>query len=395
MATTATFSSAHLADAVSKAARVAPSKGEAHDKAAGILLNVDEDSTVVIATDIETTYRQVIPTAEFEGDPVSWRLSSVLFSKMLSTLAMGDGQVVKMIDTDDSFIRVKQGRYLAKFSLLNASSFPAVRELTDLTDMIDANAMSSRIESVAWACASTLNSPLAGVYLDGQEVVATDTYCLAFAPCPVAVAEPVCVQIRTLAGLLKQATDISVRANASRLEMQLDAETQATASIIMQPYPNVKAIIRKQFDGVLKFSRSSCMESIQRTMVHITQEKGPKLELTVRPQGMMHNLVLDIEASEVGRIQDAIDVEMEQTDGSPPINIKISPSYLLSAITHARNDTITLKYGDPTSKIPQHKLPILIEDGTGYKVFIMPIVDSSSPKPTPTPPGDDVEDDSY
>lgn len=372
MKTTAQFYTAPFSDAVSKAAKVAPTKGSAFDKAAGIVVVVNPANpfAIIKSTDIECSYVQKIPVVAVTGERKEWRLSSRMLDNLLKQLPMGAGASVKILDQEDSFLRVKSNRFTGKLRSMDATTFPSSVKWKDfdLSTFGEANEFASMAEQVAWATKSTdPSSPLYGVHIDGTRLIACDAYCMALRPCVVPVDSPITVSLDRVAGLLKSATDVRLRADETRLWLHLDAETQASSTLITLPYPNVLGIMRDTFTGSATFSKTEFIETLQRLLVLIQSDKSPTLTVTMN--GPLSRMVLDV-ALDAERMQDVIDIK---TDFAGEWTFKLTPTYIANAVGGCRADQVTMFFGDPTN---DPKKTIAVEDGAGYHCTIMPkIVD--------------------
>ena len=140
---TVIFDLATFADAVQKASRVAPTKGAAFDKAAGILLSCDASDVaaqrvVIRSTNLDTTYLQKLtPTETKNLTEFYWRIPSALLAGLVSSLTLSSGATIKFIDTGDGNIRVSSGSVLVRYSMIQGH-MPEVPEF-DTENMSDAH----------------------------------------------------------------------------------------------------------------------------------------------------------------------------------------------------------------------------------------------------------------
>lgn len=367
MKTTAQFLTAPLSDAVSKAAKVAPVKGTAFDKAAGIVLVVNpaNEWAIVKSTDIDTTYVQRVPVVGVTGERKEWRLSSRMLDGLLKQLPMGAGTSVKIIDQEDTFFRVKAGRFTGKLRAMDPETYPAIDWMDfEVSDFGEANQFASMAEQVAWATkGSDPSSPLYGVHIDGKLLIACDGYCLAVRPCEVPVEHAITVSLERIAGLLKSATDVRLKADDQKLWLHLDAETQASSTLIKLAYPKVLPFMRDTFVGTATFHKTQFLETLQRLLVLISTDKSPTLTVTIN--GPLSRMTLDV-ALDAERMQDVVDIK---TDFPGEWTFRLTPSYIQNAVGGCRAEEITMSFGDPTN---DPKKTIAVADGAGYECHLMP-----------------------
>lgn len=368
MPTSVTFDNAALADAVGKASRIAPKKGAAFDKAAGILFNVDptHSHAVIKSTDLEVFYEQRVPMVSAKGDPAQWRIPSSILSGVISNLPMGDGSVVEFIDRGDpSVIRFKSGRMVAKLSTISPDGFPLMESFA-VEGMTPAQALSAKVEQVSWA--TDPKSPLlSGVHMDGTRLIGCNQYVLAVVPCEMSLVEPVTVPLATLTALMKSATDIKIRAEDRKFEISLDAETKAWTRIIEGNYPKIDGIMREDFTGSIKCHRQQFLDTLDRLMVMVQNEKSPTLTMDINGTGIVKMLTFDMEISGTGRMQDSIDVSSDTFEDS--FSMAFIPRMLQEAVGKIRGDYFTLDFGH-SDPLRAKKVPVRLTDDAGYVCYV-------------------------
>lgn len=363
----AVFDAATLADAVSKASRVAPVKGSAYDKAAGVLLEVQPAklTATLKSTNIDVSYFQRLIMVEAKGDDAVWRIPSAILSGLLSNLPMGTGVTVNFFDRGDGSIRITSGTVKVKLSTLPAQEFPTVTPF-DPAYASEANDFAQKVSNVSWACAKD-NSIVSGVHVNGTHLVATDRNVLAMVPCVVPVTEPVIVPLALLAPILKAATDVHVKVADDRLQIVLDAESQSQCNIIEGVYPNTAHLHRDNYTGKITVPKTQFVDSINRLLIVARAERMPAVLVTITP-GLTPSMVLDLEASDTGRIQDTIDIGGEVLE---EFKVGITPGYIIPAIENSKAELVTIEYGHPdTAKAALY--PLRISDDTGYEAIVSP-----------------------
>lgn len=378
MATTVIFDCAALDDAVSKASRIAPKKGDAFDKAAGIVFDIDTNNNfaTIRATDLEINYEQRVKILEAKGSPTVWRIPSSILQGITSNLPMAEGAVVEFIDRDDpSVIRFKSGRMVAKLAVMKADDFPRIPSF-EAEGMTPAQDLSQRVEQVAWA--TDPKSPLlGGIHMDGRRIIGCNSTTLAVVECPVALDEPVTVPLGTLTALLKTATDIRVRAEGNRFEMMLDSDTKASTRILEGLYPKVDGVMRpvSEFLGTVRIHRQQFQETLDRMMVMVQNEKSPSLALDFNGTGLINLLTFDMEITGTGRMQDSIDVSSDEWRDT--FRIFVHPRMIQDAVTKIRGDYFELSFGHNNPDLAK-KSSLRISDDKGYICYVSPKVPSTA-----------------
>lgn len=369
-----TVETATLSDAVSKAARVAPNKGAAFDKAAGVFIEIDPIKTTkhiyVKATDLDTTYLQRVPVLLIEGEDDLWRFPSQLVAGVISNLPLGIGSEVTLERTGPSEVTVKCGRKRAKIRLYDADDFPTVAPF-DPTGMAKVEMFPTRLNQAAWAT-DPESAILSGVHIDGDSLIACDRTRLVVVPCKVPVVEPITVPLSSIAPVIRNAGTIEVRATDTRLQMMPDVDTQITCLILAATYPNVKGIMRTSFDGKIDVDREMLLDSLNRMMVMVKTDRYPKVVLTIHKD----YIGLYLGESESGEMFDELDAEGGPLPDSPQeLVIMFTPSTLINALTASTRASVTIEYGGTagSSTWTPDKLPIHMYDEGGFDAWLMPV----------------------
>lgn len=369
MTTKVTFDAATLADAVGKAARIAPTKGAAYDQAAGILMSVDPTTSKCIlkSTNLDVTYRQELDLAEGTGDPTEWRVPAAILAGLMSNLPLGNGSQVKFIDTGDKNIRIQCGEMLVKLSMYEGM-FPTI-ERFDQDNMSEANDFASKVSQVSWACERD-NSIMSGVHVNGDMLIGCNRMAAAMVPCLVPLTNPVTVPLWTVAPVLGKASDVRISASEKLLNVALDAETQVTTRIYEGDYPDVARLLRSDFEGQIEIHKTKFVETMNRMLVVSRTERMPTVKLTINGTGLITSLSFDMDVEGVGRIRDIMDVSGEFDS---VFEIHVTPSLIIPAIDNSRDEMVTLKFGcDDFAK--SKKVPLIVSDTRGYVCLVTPRV---------------------
>lgn len=369
---TVTFEAPLLADAVSRAARIAPIKGAAYDKAAGIMFKARHDHTEIIATDLDTTYRQrvaILTSKHIEDDEAfEWRLPPQLISSFLSSLPMGAGSHVTFTSREDSSLEIASGTTVAKMPLFRGS-YPVI-PVFEPGGMSEANDLAAKLASVTWATDRKAQGIKSGVNINGTMLAATDGYKLALVPCEAPVEEPVTISVNSIAKLLKQATDAKIRANSLEFQIMLDPETQVTTRIFAEPYVNYAPLLRDTFLGDIELDRGYWEEVLQRMLTVVAFDRTPHLTLTIG--GGKVAMVMEAPTGE--RIQDEVGAKGDQPR---EVVIGCDPNYIISALQGVRCDKIRFAYGHNTDDGLGARSTLKLYDPlSGYEVHIAPKVDT-------------------
>lgn len=356
-----TFENATFADSIQKAARVAPTKGEAFDKASGIMLELDpEDNTVTLrSTNLYVFYLEVVDAVSVEGD-AKWRLNSMLISQVAAKLPIGSGKVVTLEQVGGE-VHLKSGRTVAKFRMMDATYFPEWEPFDpDALEMVPD--LGARIQQVEWAAMTDHEVLYSGIHLDGHHVMATDRIRAAMAPCE---AEPIFKPITIPAGILKPVMsnlrDVAVGIEDGMFLLMPDVSTQLRTRIYDKDYPKIARVFEQNWPNSAKFRKQALLEIIERAVIFAQNDRSPKLQFII---GKGEIAVMC--SGDMGLLGDAIELVGGYAD-HPRHRILFTPKNLTDAVAAAPSDEVEIFYNTENAQ-----LPVKIDGGSGYVAMVMP-----------------------
>lgn len=370
-----TFETAAIADVIKKAAKIAPSKGAAFDKAAGIVIEFNPASpiplAVVRATNLDIFMMEWVTVTEWEGEGQRWRLPSSLLAMVMGSLPIGTDKTVTLESTTDGVkwnILLKSGRTRAKFQPIDLSYYPTWGAF-DPDEMYPANDLGGRISQVSWA-ASKNDPKLAGVYLNGTHAIATDTFRMARVPLEIPSLEhPIIVPSEVLGQILRETGEIQIGKSKddNTLRVMPDDTTQIKTTLYDTEYPPVERVMSRELTHKLKIDRDLFMETMSR-INNFGSDRVAAFQLYIGAE----EIALYLENGEVGSIGDAVELPGECVHPDRYLWY-ITPKNIMDAVSKSPNKGIELHY-NPN----EPKYPLKIDDGAGYEAWVMP---RSRPKP--------------
>jgi DNA polymerase III sliding clamp (beta) subunit (PCNA family) len=368
------FETAGLADVLRKVKSIAPSRGQAFDKAAGIVITVypEHEATYAIirATNLDLYYKEWLPVLECDAvRETSWRVAAKI-SDVISTLPIGSGKTVAFDDSlkpDGRTLTVKSGRMKNNWQLLPIEYYPEW-ETFDPDGLTAVENFGSRLSMVEWAADDNESTiPLSGVNLDGVNATATDTYRLARVPLAIdagwVTAGPVTVPSKLLAQLVKQTGTVQVGATDSQLLVMPDPSVQIRTALYAVPYPTagVERIAATEHDGSFEAPKGAFLDLFTRAMVMLQGDRFPMIDLFIgKSEVAVH--AIDLEEGALGDVLDVPGFAAHKR-----INYLFTPKYLMDAIEKCPADRVYVYYDT------ENPLKIMkISDGGGYNVWIVP-----------------------
>lgn len=359
----AVFETATIADAIKKAARVAPAKGQAFDKAAGILLEVAPDITTVRATNLEVFYTEWIDPVEVEGMG-TWRLPAQLLASVLGSLPIGTGKQV-VFEQNDRVLKLAAGRTRAQFNLIDPEYYPVWLAFNP-DDLIAVPDMGGRIGQVSWASSKNpAEAPLCGVHFDGNLAIATDRYRFSVTPLKVdGLQRPVTIPGATLSQVLSNTGEVSIGFDDRQMLVLPDEHTQIRCITYDQAYPKIDRVMKRDHPNKVTLRKSDFLDIINRALNFTGSDRTPTMRIFIGSEEiavMMNN-------SEIGMLGDVVEVP-GQCDHKR-FEVKFTPKNLMDALNNAPNEEVTLCYN------PESPGNFRIDGGSGYEAWIAPRRDS-------------------
>lgn len=354
------FETATIADSITKAARVAPTKGEAWDKASGIVMEGDpSDNTVTIrSTNLKVFYLEVVDAVEV-SEAATWRIPHRVIAAIVGKLPIGSGKTVTM-EQEGGIVHLRAGTTRAQIRVTDPQYYPEWGPFDpDKLEMVPD--LGARIQQVEWAAHDDMH-PIDGIHLDGQHVVATDRIRVAMAPCE---ATPIYRPITIPAGILKPVMgnlrDVAIGIDEGMFLLMPDVATQIKTRIYDEVYPDMVGIIeRASFTDSIKISKAGLLEIMDRAAV-FASTRAPKITFIV---GKKEVAVMCSE-EDTGLLGDQLGCD----DGGdhPRCKIMFTPKNLMESIGAAPSDQIEIFYNRE-----EVKKPIKIDGGSGYVALVMP-----------------------
>jgi DNA polymerase III sliding clamp (beta) subunit (PCNA family) len=364
------FETAAIADAIKKAARVAPTKGSAFDKASGILIQVEfsEDEAVrptivVRATDLNVFYSQWVDCEEATGRSTTWRLPSALLAGVMSSLNIGKQRTTTFEEKDAErgrILHLSAGRTKSKIVLSDPEYFPDW-EVFDPSGLHGVENLASRLNLVDWACDK--NPPLNGIYIDGKCAVGTDKYKIIRADLPIdedKITKPVVVPSKTLAGVLdSNLPEVNVAFEDDSLLIMPDDYTQIKAMLLAAEFPSFDRAMDRSHPEMVKFRKMQLVEIMNRAMNFVGSDRFPTLQVFIGKE----EIAVMMANQEIGLLGDVVSIPGQAMHDR--IQYKLSPANIISSIEKAPSDEVELYYY-------QNPLKSIRVVAPGYEAWIAP-----------------------
>jgi DNA polymerase III sliding clamp (beta) subunit (PCNA family) len=353
------FEAASLASALAAASKVAPTRGSAFEKAAGILLDITADECIVMATDTLVRYSTWLTPEHFEGDPVSWRVPSRTFPELIGKLKTVRNKTLTL-EQDGQTLKMTHGSTRATFQIMDARDYPKWEPFSP-DDMHEVIGLSKAVASVAWAVSKDL-APLVGVNLDGDLVLATNRYRFASVPCSIPLAEPVTIHPLVLTSVLKNSVSIKMRVDGSQVCIMPDDYTQISMTVYGDPYPPLRKIMRREYPVMCKITKQELLDTIELVMTMAGADRMPKLHLIFGRE----QIAVMVENDQIGKVGHVMEVPGQVAFPSRH-EIRFDPDNFMSALNGCIGTEITIGF-----EMENKMAPIYLTGGEDLEFWLAP-----------------------
>lgn len=349
-----------LAHALKRAGAVAPARtGEAFDKAAGIIFDIQEKVVVIKATDLVTQFATWVTPREISGEPMRWRISSNLLPDVIGKLkTIRNPQVI--LEDRDRQLDMTHGTMRAAFGRMNPKGYPDWVPFSP-DDMHSIEGLADAAEKMQTVASKTSDPPWSGIHFDGQECVATDRYRVVCVPMTLQTPHPITVPAGVLETVLSRGASVLYRVEGKRLHLMPDRQTQISTMLYGMEYPPVQKVMRRVYPQMVKIDRARLLEMMDIAGTMAVGDKNPVMRLFLgveKAAVMMQN-------SSNSHLGDVLEIPGQAAH--PRVEWKFNPDYLMGAVKSALSAEIVLGYDPDNPRAP------LYVDGDGIETWVMPL----------------------
>ena len=364
--TSVTFETAALADALRKAARIAPVKGrEDVLRYGGVILEVVNDPSepyvTLRATDGDVFYMEQLSVLDLQGESVTWRVPSAVTAGIIGALPIGSGKKCTFTQ-DGGRVKITSARTRASVGLIEGGGYPEW-DAFDSDGLELVHGFGARLEQIGWAVETKKIMASSAVYMDGENVVGTNMNRLAVAPLKIHMEEPsILVRMSTLAPILSQVVEAKAGVIDGYLCLAPNDYTQIKCLLLGLQYPPVKKFMEMKTTDAVLFNRELAAEIVQRIVPVIAQDRQADLYVTVGNESMEF---FTEDESKVNSIMDSLDLPGQCEHDA--LTFRFDPENFIKCITKSPGIMVAMNY---TPENP--KAPIRFEGTDGYKCWISP-----------------------
>lgn len=356
------FDTPTFVEAIQRAARVAPSKGSAYDKAGGIVIEVfpgDELPVVIRATNLDVYYMQWIEADVRDlVEPVAWRVNASVLAALAGALPNGNGKRVSMEQDGRKLVIKSAPRMVSKIPIMSMGGYP-IWSAFNPDGLTDAHNLGNTLQRVEWAAAETNDVILSGVRFDGKSVVATDRYRIATMELKTEMDFEFVLRAKALTSVLPPSGHVKVGFDSDMLLVMPDDNTQIKVLAMAGDYPSVERIMERDKPNEVRVSKLRLAELINRALAVRGADRAPLLRLFLGRE----EVAVMLKNEDYGSLGDVLDVPGYCSHGR--IELTFTPETVLAALQNSPGDDVTIKYD-----VNKPDRPIYLSGNQTYECWI-------------------------
>ena len=352
------FEVATISDAIRKAEKIAPDRGAAFDKAAGIVMELypAEETVILRATNLDVYYMEWIDALEVSGDPVVWRLPSRVLAGIISSLPIASGRTVAF-ETTEGRVKITSGKMRCHLNRIDPTGYPEWYPFEE-DNLTPCPELGGRLSMVEWAASKTETA--LGLRFTGTHVMAADRYSAARTTLEIAnLKEPITIPRGILSGVIKPRGDTKIGVTENQLWIMPDPTTQIRTIILSEGYPPMTTAFQPLTD-LVRFKKSALIDMIGVVMKIVGADRQPTMELIIGKQ------TISVSMSDDGHGTIGDTIEVPGAD-HPRMSFFCNPSRLQDLLTNSPSDEVILQYQASAAR----PVKLLVDGGSGYEGIIM------------------------
>ena len=302
----------------------------------GIKFELNNDGLYLTASDTDLTIKTFIKKSEIKQ--IEKNGSIVVQSKYINEIVRKlPDEIINIEVLDGLKVLIKSKNSEFKLNCLKVEDYPQIRlDYQKDPVIIKGNTFKSMIKQTVFAISTQESRPLlTGINLKLQgnimEVTATDSYRLAkktlslkeFIKDEINVTIPGS-NISELDKILVDDDPVEMHIFSNKILFIYKNITFQT-NLLNGTYPNINNLIPETFQTIFNANYDEFYSAIDRASL-LTQNKEKNI---IKMETNNNNLIISSYASEIGRVEEKIDIEKNE---SPNISISFSAKYMLDAL---------------------------------------------------------------
>jgi hypothetical protein len=365
------FETPTLVDAIRRAALVAPTRGDAFDKAAGIVLDINPGGSpecLIKATDTVLYYTEAISPLRIEDGtaPARWRLPSALFASFVGKLPIGSGSQVTMDVPHEKYqMSITSKRLKAQINLIRDLFYPEWG-LFDAAQLEPIPELGAVMKQTLWANSGAVPK-FDGIGVGPNFIGCTDGYRFAVLKHSTGIDKRFLVPSKVLPQVLPIGGEIKVGLEGNNFLLMPNDWTQMQTAII-EDFPDMLQVMEKiTFKYETQFNKSEVLPMINQALDFKGGDRQGTVNLIL---GRGEVAVFVDNAADAGLFRNVCDA-WGSAETHPRLTIKFKPENLRDAIQNFPRETVIMRYNAPDAA----RKNIYFTDDELYHSMVMPLRD--------------------
>ena len=360
---------AALAAVIKNADSAAAQRGEAYNKAAGVVIESNGAGMITVrATNLDIFYTEWLDVKSASPDPFTWRLASRLLVAIASSLPSGPGKFARMevTDADPNRLKFKSGTAKASLPLMPLDTFPTWGVFSP-DNLVDVPGLTRILTMVEWAVSDDETPPvLRGVHFDGSHVYGTNRLRAARAQFEVGmITEPFTIPVDVVGRIIRTAGggDSKVEYLGDRLHLMPNPHTQIQVIAYEEKFPNIANLwITNQPPDEITISRTRALEIFNRALPISVTDRQPGMYVVIGAEKLAAYATTEDGSASSGDV-----IEITGHGRHVRTQFFFIPQNLIAAFDAAPSENVQVNYdrNDPAK-------PWIISCGDEYSAIVVP-----------------------
>ena len=328
-----------------------------------ILLEVEGESLILTATDLEVSVRCTLPALVQETGATT--VPAKKFGQIVASLIGGD---VSLSTDENQSTAISCGRSFFRIVGLDPAEYPRDSEFTEEWVIeLPADTLRKALTKVSFACSveegqHVLNGTLMSIRSGIMTVAATDGRRLALIECPLDGEVPdgdVILPAKVVAELekiLEGDQKVRVRFSDARVAFET-ADTTITSKLVEGTYPNYRRVVPEGFSRSVAIPRSEFADVVARVSM-VVSEDSAAVKMSLNDTEM----IVSAFSNEFGEAKEPLDVSYE----GEPVEISFNPDFFADPLRRLECDQLIMQFNDEFS-------PVALSGDEGFLYVIMPM----------------------
>jgi DNA polymerase-3 subunit beta len=310
----------------------------------GIKITAEKDRVTLTGSNSDIIIQKTMTLADIE-ETGSAVVSAKYFTELIKRL---NGTV--LVDSNSNHITVQSKEIVTQFNFLHADEYPAIPAFNDEKHIsMDAIELIEVLKRTSFAVSKNETKPvLTGVQLTFSKnkltAVATDSIRLALLETAIdssfegSFILPNSAINELLKLVQQQAMKVEIQLTESFIHFKMN-ETSLYSRLLAGNYPNTSSLFPNDYKTILKLSRESLINGMDRATLFAGEWKNNNVKLSLTDN---QKLCITSSSSEIGTIEET--QEINHLEGDSELSISIDGNFMLDALKVIRDPEVKVRF---------------------------------------------------